>query len=78
MRRSIKSTGEHSLASNTLSPSDIKSLQNAMSSREKSHDDHIRRQDFDNVGIKLKKKASSNFGAPFGQLGGLAGTRKLS
>ena len=78
MRRSAKSTGEHSHASHTLSPSDIKSPKNALSSREQPHDDHIRRQDFDNVGIKLKKKASSNFGAPFGQLGGFTGIRKMS
>ena len=78
MHRSARSTGEHSHVSNALSPSDIKSPKNALCSREQSHDDHIRRQNFDNVGIKLKKKASSNFGAPFGQLGGFTGMRKLS
>jgi hypothetical protein len=35
-------------------------------------------RDFDQGGIKLKKKASSNFGAPFGTLGGYASVRRLS
>lgn len=42
-----------------------------------AHDDAVQR-DFDQGGIKLKKKASSNFGAPFGSLGGLGGGRRAS
>lgn len=35
-------------------------------------------RDFDQGGIKLKKKASSNFGAPFGSLGGFGSIRRPS
>lgn len=35
-------------------------------------------RDFDQGGIKLKKKASSNFGAPFGTLGGFGAVRRQS
>lgn len=35
-------------------------------------------RDFQEGGIKLKKKPSSNFGAPFGSLGGFGNVRKLS
>lgn len=35
-------------------------------------------RDFDQGGIKLKKKASSNFGAPFGTLGGYGPVRRPS
>lgn len=33
---------------------------------------------FEAGGIKLKKKTSINFGAPFGQLGGFSALRKMS
>jgi len=35
-------------------------------------------RDFDQGGIKLKKKSSCNFGAPFGQLGGFGTVRRSS
>lgn len=47
-------------------------LSKQVSRDEKVHDD------FESGGIKLKKKASVNFGAPFGSLGGFGSSRKLS
>ncbi|KAK3702212.1 hypothetical protein LTR37_015044 [Vermiconidia calcicola] len=55
-----------------LSPSGLPSL-----SKHASRDDKVQ-ADFDSGGIRLKKKPSSNFGAPFGQLGGFGNPRKLS
>lgn len=40
-------------------------------------DEDVQRK-FDQGGIKLKKKASSNFGAPFGSLGGFGAIRRPS
>lgn len=45
-------------------------------SQQESHDLKVH-HDFENGGIRLKKKPSVNFGAPFGQLGGF-GVRKMS
>ncbi|KAK5174823.1 uncharacterized protein LTR77_001906 [Saxophila tyrrhenica] len=45
-------------------------------SKQTSHDDQVQAE-FESGGIKLKKKPSVNFGAPFGQLGGF-GSRKQS
>lgn len=56
-------TATHASA-NALSPSGMSAL-----SQQVSHDDKVQ-ADFESGGIRLKKKASSNFGAPFGQLGG--------
>ncbi|KAK6440974.1 hypothetical protein LTR95_002797 [Oleoguttula sp. CCFEE 5521] len=49
--------------------------------RQSSHDEDMEadtHRKFDQGGIKLKKKASSNFGAPFGSLGGFGGNRRPS
>lgn len=35
-------------------------------------------QKFEQGGIRLKKKPSTNFGVPFGQLGGFVGIRRMS
>jgi hypothetical protein len=58
-------------SSNALSPTVSTS---APLSKEVTHEDKVQ-ADFESGGIKLKKKPSTNFGAPFGQLGGF---RKLS
>ncbi|KAK5127862.1 hypothetical protein LTR85_004979 [Meristemomyces frigidus] len=65
------------MSSNALSPSTIRSPNGAPVSQQQSHDHQVH-QDFETGGIKLKKKPSTNFGAPFGQLGGFGGSRKLS
>lgn len=62
------------LSSNALSPT---TSATAPLSKEVSHDDKVQ-ADFENGGIRLKKKASVNFGAPFGSLGGFGGGRKHS
>lgn len=60
--------------SNALSPSGMASL-SKQTSRDQEDKVHAH---FDNGGIKLKKKVSTNFGAPFGQLGEFGNGRKLS
>ncbi|KAK5133227.1 hypothetical protein LTR08_008062 [Meristemomyces frigidus] len=72
--KSTQPDREDSVASNVLSQSAIRSPKGAPGSREQSHDDH----NLENGGIKLKRKPSVNFGAPLGQLGGFAGSRRLS
>jgi hypothetical protein len=61
------------LSSNALSPT--ASATHALS-QVTSREDKVQ-ADFENGGIKLKKKPSTNFGAPFGSLGGFGG-RKFS
>ncbi len=60
------------IPSNTLSPNNLPAL-----SKQTSRDDQVQAE-FENGGIKLKKKPSVNFGAPFGQLGGFGSARKQS
>ncbi|KAM0716626.1 hypothetical protein Q7P37_008071 [Cladosporium fusiforme] len=66
-------------ATSTISPqSDV--LSNPLSqvtSNEIDVDEAVQRN-FDQGGIKLKKKASANFGAPFGSLGGFGAIRRSS
>ncbi|KAK4546550.1 hypothetical protein LTR36_001767 [Oleoguttula mirabilis] len=72
--------GVHSqsdISSNALSPSTVRSPNGAPLSQQQSHDQQVH-QEFETGGIKLKKKPSTNFGAPFGQLGGFGGLRRLS
>jgi hypothetical protein len=55
----------------------ITSLTSEALSRQTSRDEKIH-NDFEQGGIRLKKRPSTNFGVPFGQLGGLGGVRKMS
>lgn len=65
------------LSSNNLSPTAALSPNGAPQSQKQSHEEQVHRN-FEEGGIKLKKKPSVNFGAPFGSLGGLGGMRKMS
>ncbi|QIX00834.1 hypothetical protein AMS68_006351 [Peltaster fructicola] len=58
-------TSPTSLAQETTSPTS--------GAHDSDHD-----QKFEQGGIRLKKKPSTNFGLPFGQLGGFGGLRKMS
>ncbi|TKA29761.1 hypothetical protein B0A50_03124 [Salinomyces thailandicus] len=60
--------------SNTISPSATISPNGAPITHQPSHES----QKFEVGGIKLKKKASNNFGVPFGQLGGFGAMRRQS
>lgn len=64
--------------SSAMSPqSDILSNPLSQVTSNENIDEAVQR-DFDQGGIKLKKKASSNFGAPFGSLGGFGAIRRPS
>jgi hypothetical protein len=66
------------MSSNALSPSAaISPGAMAALSPQESHEAQVQ-HDFEHGGIKLKKKPSVNFGAPFGQLGGFSALRKMS
>ncbi|KAI6823326.1 hypothetical protein KC340_g11831 [Hortaea werneckii] len=60
--------------SQTFSPSAVISPNGAPISQQPSNES----EKFEVGGIKLKKKASTNFGAPFGQLGGFGSIRRQS
>ncbi|RMX98075.1 hypothetical protein D0867_12564 [Hortaea werneckii] len=60
--------------SQTFSPSAVISPNGAPISQQPSNES----EKFEVGGIKLKKKASTNFGAPFGQLGGFGSKRRQS
>lgn len=62
------------ISSNALSPT---TSATAPLSKEVSREEKVQ-ADFESGGIKLKKKPSSNFGAPFGQIGGFGSLRKFS
>lgn len=62
--------------SNALSPKAALSPLSKHASRDQGEDKV--HSDFETGGIKLKKKPSVNFGAPFGQLGGFGSMRKQS
>lgn len=70
-------TQAHAAGSSAMSPQSGLPLSQVASNEVRDDDDAVQR-DFDQGGIKLKKKASSNFGAPFGCLGGLGGGRRAS
>jgi len=65
------------MGTSALSPSAMISPHGAPLSQQGSHKAQTH-QNFERGGIKLKKKPSTNFGAPFGSLGGFGGPRKMS
>ena len=72
------STHTSSLHSSALmSPQSGIPLSQMTSHEQEAHEAAVHR-DFQEGGIKLKKKSSSNFGAPFGSLGGFGGVRRQS
>lgn len=66
---------EPNTGSSAISPGSEIPLSQVTSNDE--HEEAVKRK-FDHGGIKLKKKASSNFGAPFGSLGGFGAMRRSS
>lgn len=64
--------GSAELSSRVLSPTGTSNLSKVV-----SNDDKVQ-ADFENGGIRLKKRPSVNFGAPLGQMSSFANARKLS
>jgi hypothetical protein len=62
-------------------PASLMSPQSGLSLSQVTSNEEIEaavQRDFDQGGIKLKKKSSCNFGAPFGSLGGFGTMRRPS
>lgn len=75
---SANSTNSASLHSSALMSPQSGLPLSQITSQEQEFRDAALHRDFQEGGIKLKKKASSNFGAPFGSLGGFGNVRTLS